>query len=71
MRQDEPSRVVRGNRLAFWFFLYIAVYGFPPLLAAFGARSVFWLLVAVVAVAFLIMCTSLRTSRRSFAELAR
>jgi len=42
-----------------------------PLLAAFGARSVFWLLVAVVAVAFLIMCTSLRTSRRSFAELAR
>lgn len=39
-----------------------------PLRTAFGARSVFRLLVGVVVVAFLIMCTSLRTSQRSFAE---
>jgi putative MFS transporter len=42
-----------------------------PLLAAFGARSVFWLLAAVVVLALLIMLSALRTSRRPLTELSR
>jgi putative MFS transporter len=42
-----------------------------PLLAAFGARSVFGLLAAVAAVALLIMLSALRTSKRPLTELAR
>lgn len=42
-----------------------------PMLTAFGARSVFWLLGGVVVVALLIMTAGLRTSRRPLTELAR
>lgn len=42
-----------------------------PLLAAAGARPVFWLLAGVVVVALLIMTAAVRTSRRPLTELAR
>lgn len=42
-----------------------------PLLAAAGARSVFWMLAALAVVAMLIMLTAVRTNRRPLTELAR